>query len=102
MKTYTMLDIERALVAAGDKFLNDPSQLFIYSGIERTVYQGPGGIYFVTSEQFYNATDHSKQRHYTIWSFDHTTGSLLSRDAKAEEWARERREMAAREKGQTP
>jgi hypothetical protein len=40
----------------------------------KTVYQGPGGIYFVTSARSYRAM--SLRRFYTVWKFDSETGRI--------------------------
>ncbi len=49
---YTISDIKNINAAFGLHFFEPATLRFFRSQIERGVYQGPGGVYFITSEQF--------------------------------------------------
>ena len=51
-KRWTIADIKAADKAAGRYFFSAATRRFWQSRIESKVYQGRGGIYFVTSEVF--------------------------------------------------
>ncbi len=51
MKTYTIAQIKRDMRAAGSHWFDKHTMAFFKSQIDQNVYQGPGGIYFVSSEK---------------------------------------------------
>jgi hypothetical protein len=73
-KYWTLDDIKAANRAAGLHFFAPDTLRFFRSRIGATVYQGPGGIYFVTSERFMTmATFGLTARKYTVRKFDPDT-----------------------------
>jgi hypothetical protein len=85
-KVWTMEDIKTADHAAGRFFFEPSSMRFFRSRICPTVYQGPGGIYFVTSEQFMGS-QYTAPRMYTVRRFtpvpvDIRTVSVFNRMSK--------------------
>lgn len=48
----TIQDIRRAHEAIGQHFFDPAAMRFFASRIHRTVHEGPGGTFFVTSERF--------------------------------------------------
>lgn len=71
-RRWTMSEIEKANEKAGHYFFESSTKRFFNSRILGEVFQGPGGVYFVTSERF----DHRTPRLYTIRSFDPKTGDV--------------------------
>ena len=51
MTTYTINKIQEEVSASGSHWFDRDSMRFFKTRIEPQVYQGPGGIYFVTSEK---------------------------------------------------
>ena len=51
MTTYTINRIQEEVSASGSRWFDRDSMRFFKTRIEDQVYQGPGGIYFVTSEK---------------------------------------------------
>ncbi len=71
---YTITDIKSINAAYGQHFF-DPSTLrFFRSKILPAVYQGPGGVYFVTSEQFVGSDGRAAARKFTVRKFVPETG----------------------------
>lgn len=66
-KVWDIDDIKMADRAAG-RFFFEPSMRFFRSRIGQTVYQGQGGIYFVTSEQFVGSQGETPRK-YTVRQF---------------------------------
>lgn len=62
---YTLYDIELENSQAGFHFFDPSAKRFFSSRILQDVYQGPGGIFFITSEQF----DTSSPRLYSVRQF---------------------------------
>jgi len=54
---------------AGRYFFSADTMRFFNSRILPTVYEGPGGIYFITSEKFRGSDGTSAPRKYTIRQF---------------------------------
>ena len=69
---WTIEAIRAANAREGGHWFEPDTLRFFRSKILRTVYQGPGGIYFVSSEQF----DDASGRYYTVRRFDPTDGSV--------------------------
>ena len=61
----TINEIKRANAAAGFYFFEADTLRFFASIIHDAVYEGPGGIYFVTSERF-ETRDYKGPRKYTV------------------------------------
>ena len=73
MKYYDIDDIKRANADAGGCWFSRGALRFFNSRIGRTVYQGPGGIYFTSSE----TPDLDRvQRKYCVRKFDPATGRI--------------------------
>lgn len=68
-KRWYIEDIETANRAAGKHFFDEDSKRFFRSCILEETYQGPGGVYFVTSEQFRPSTGKAAARRYTVRRF---------------------------------
>ena len=64
----TIRDIITAHEAAGGFYFTPDTMRFFRSQIRPTVYEGPGGIFFVTSEQFVGSAGPQK-RCYTVRQF---------------------------------
>lgn len=74
MRYWTMDEIRRANENAGLHFFDAGALRFFRSRIGKTVYQGPGGVYFVTSEQYVSHTG-SAPRRYSVRRFSPETGT---------------------------
>ena len=87
MKFYSTYDIERH--CSGHFFSRDAKRFFS-SRISELVYQGPGGIYFITSEQYSNERRKFTVRQYneeersveTVGDFNVHTRSVAHRIAR--------------------
>ena len=76
METYTMYDIELTNKQKGQHWFDPSSKRFFRSRYGQTVYHGPGGIYFVSSEQFIGSNGNAAPRLYTVRQFTPETGSV--------------------------
>lgn len=65
MKHWTVDDIKTACAMNGSHFFDRDTMRFFRSRVLGDVYQGPGGIYFVTSEKYGDASP----RKYTVRCF---------------------------------
>jgi hypothetical protein len=74
----TIDDIKRMNRSAGRYFFGPATMRFFRSRIGSTVYEGPGGVYFVTSEQFVPNSGRPHPRLYTVRQFDPATGDVDS------------------------
>ena len=63
---YSIEQIKYANKERGQHFFSRGALRFFHSRIGRKVHRGPGGIYFVSSEQF----DERSPRLYTVRRFD--------------------------------
>ena len=72
MQYYSMEDIKRANEEKGFYFFTPGAMKFFKSRFGDTVFQGIGGIYFVTSEKF----DWQSPRNYTVRQFNPETGKI--------------------------
>jgi len=61
--------IKKANKEAGYHFFDEGALRFFNSRIDQKVYNGPGGIYFVTSEEFVDSNWKSYGRFYTVRQF---------------------------------
>jgi hypothetical protein len=66
---WTIDQIREADHRAGRYFFSADTMRFFSSRILPTVYQGPGGIFFITSEQFRGSDGVSAPRKYTCRKF---------------------------------
>jgi uncharacterized protein (DUF1330 family) len=57
-------------------FFDRKTLRFFDSRIERSVYQGPGGVYFLTSEQFHGSEGYTRPRKWTVRHFNTETGAI--------------------------
>lgn len=73
---YSMSDIRRANKDAGQHWFEPDTLRFFASRVSETVYQGPGGIYFVSSEQFRGSGGYRAERLYSVRQFIPETGSV--------------------------
>ena len=65
MKTYDINDIQFEMNAAGSHWWDRGTMKFFSCRVSEQVYQGPGGIYFVTSEKRYD-----DKRSYTVRQYN--------------------------------
>jgi hypothetical protein len=72
----TIDQIKSANRKAGCFFFSPDTMRFFRSRVGSTVYQGPGGVYFVTSEQFVPSRGRPAPRLYTVRVFDPATGEV--------------------------
>lgn len=72
---YTMADIRSANKAAGHHWFDPSSMRFFNTIVSRSVYQGPGGVFFVSSEQFVGSQG-ADPRKYTVRTFDPANGHV--------------------------
>ena len=70
---YSTADIER--VHRGHWFSANTKRFF-HSRIGSTVYQGLGGVYFVSSEQFSDFQGYTAPRRYTVRRYDSDRDSI--------------------------
>jgi hypothetical protein len=68
-------DIKERNRQMGFHFFDAGALRFFRSRVSDTVYQGPGGIFIVTSEQF-TLGEYAETRKYTPRKFDWETGSF--------------------------
>lgn len=73
-RRWTLAAIRQANRDADGHWFDRDTLRFFRSKILRTVYQGPGGVYFVSSEQF----DDASPRRYTVRQFDPADGSVTT------------------------
>ena len=69
----TISKIKAANKAAGHHFFDRATMRFFQSRIERGLYQGKGGVFFITSEQI-----HEDGRTYSVRQFDPATGHVTT------------------------
>ena len=71
----TIEDIKAANAKAGWHYFEPGTMRFFKSRVLSQVFEGKGGIYFVTSEQFVGS-EGAKPRRYTIRQFNPTTADI--------------------------
>ena len=72
----TIYDIELSNTQRGQHFFEAGAKRFFRSRIGQEVYEGPGGIFFTTSEQFRPSIGPAHARKYTVRRFNPETGSV--------------------------
>jgi hypothetical protein len=77
-ETWTIADIRAANKAAGFYFFSPKTMKAFASKVDRTAYAGPGGVYFVTSEQFTPSTGRPDPRKYTVRRFNRESGDVTT------------------------
>lgn len=77
-KRWDIDSIKQANADAGRTWFGSSEMEFFSSRIESGVYQGVGGIYFVTSEKFEHPSDnrYDGPRLYSVRRFDPETGGV--------------------------
>lgn len=84
-RTYTVNDIKELVRATGSHWFDPSTMRFFGTRVLPTVYQGPGGVYFVTSDHTFD-----RQRKYTVRQFKpdfviiDTVGELASIATRAQ------------------
>src|SRR5262245_30151170 len=73
---YTISMIRVANKANGYNYFEPETMRFFRSRVERGVYNGPGGVYFITSEQFVGSDGTAHERKYTVRQFHPENGSI--------------------------
>ena len=73
---HTIESIKRANKAAGHFFFEPASMRFFASRVGSFVVEGPGGVYFVTSEQFRPSHGTPAPRRYSVRKFEPETGHV--------------------------
>lgn len=74
----TIDEIKARNEAAGQHFFEAGAISFFSSRIGNKVYEGPGGIFFVTSEQFKPSRGIPGPRRYTVRKFTPETGNVAT------------------------
>lgn len=72
----TIEQIRAANKAAGFFFFEPDTVRFFRSRILPTVHSGPGGVYFLTSEQFVSSRGVASPRRYTVRKFNPGSGDI--------------------------
>ena len=97
---WNMDEIKRASRIAGSHWFDAGSMRFFRSRILDTVYQGGGGVYFVSSEQFEGSSGRAP-RMFSIRKFNPLTADI-STFGPFNEMARERAKRLARIAAENP
>lgn len=71
---WTIDEIKHANSEAGRHFFEADTMRFFRSRVCPKVHNGPGGVYFVTSEQFVSMSGHAERRTFSVRRFDPKTG----------------------------
>ena len=69
---YSMWQIMLENERAGFHFFSPDTMRFFKSRVSKVIYQGDGGIYFITSEQY----DYKSPRHFTVRQFNPETKNI--------------------------
>ena len=64
--TVTIISLDEIRRTHTGHFFDKGATRFFRSRYPETAYKGPGGIYFVTSEQFIASDGQAWPRHYTV------------------------------------
>lgn len=75
-KRYSMSDIRQMNAANGLNFFDRGAMRFFDSRIESSAYNGVGGVFFITSEQFHGSMGIVSPRKFTIRQFIPGTGAV--------------------------
>ena len=76
MSNLTMADIRYANRSKGFHFFDRAAMRFFDSRVVSAPYQGAGGCFFITSEQFHGSGGYSAPRKFTIRQFDPISGDV--------------------------
>jgi hypothetical protein len=76
IKYIPIYNIKRANRQAGFHFFEPATMRFFDSRTGQEAYQGAGGTFFVSSEQFHGSNGHSAARHYSVRKFDPLSGDI--------------------------
>ena len=77
---YSMSDIQSANARAGSHCFDPEAIRFVRRRIGPTVYKGPGGVFFISSEQFVPSVGPAAERKYTVRVFVPRTGKVDTAD----------------------
>lgn len=72
---WSIVAIIQKNVESGQSFFSEGARRFFESKTCPEVYQGHGGVYFITSERFM-ASDFIDERRYTVRAFNPETGHV--------------------------
>jgi hypothetical protein len=75
-RLWTIDEIKDANRRHGLNWFSADSMRFFRSRISRTVYQGAGGVFFVSSERFVGSNGVPAPRKYTVRQFNPETGAI--------------------------
>ncbi len=73
---YSIEDIKKISADKGHKWFDPSSMKFFRTKVLPTVYEGPGGVFFISSEQFVPSSGRAAARKYTVRQFNPTTGKV--------------------------
>ncbi len=93
MRKWTISEIKQANAEAGGVFFSPDTMKFFKSKIYPYVYQGPGGIAFVTRETFVGS-DGTSRTTYTVRHFDPETGRVHNNDGSETKYIEDARQAA--------
>ena len=101
MPGYTIDSIKARNAREGFFFFEPETLRFFRSKVGRTVYEGPGGVFFWTSEQMVFSDGSRERRSYTVRRFSRITGEVKTVGNFQGYWsghdaASEARKLAAR------
>lgn len=80
-------DVEQLHESAGGYFFSSGAKRFFRSRIGTDTFTGPGGVYFVTSEQFVGSDGYKAPRRYTVRRFDPAEPSSIGMVGKFQAYA---------------
>ncbi len=72
----TTEQIKQANMEAGFCFFSPAHLRFFNTRVLPKVYEGPGGVYFITSEEFAASDEWAPSRKYTVRRFDPETADI--------------------------
>jgi hypothetical protein len=75
-EVITIEQIKQANAEAGFCFFGPNHLRFFNTRVLPKVYEGPGGVYFITSEEFVSPDGWAPERKYTVRQFDPETGDI--------------------------
>jgi hypothetical protein len=73
---FNIQDIIWLAESKGSHFFERDAMRFFRSKVQEPVFQGPGGIFFLTSERFVSSTGEASPRRFTVRQFDPETGGV--------------------------
>ncbi|MFH1635796.1 MAG: hypothetical protein ABIG63_17530 [Chloroflexota bacterium] len=75
---WTIADIKAANYDTGGHFFDKGTMRFFRSRVDQEVHQGPGGVFFVTSEQFVPSGGRPMPRKYSVRRFNPESGDIVT------------------------